>query len=199
MRPATRVFCCCHAKRYTVLYTPPMKHPGTCVRRLLRLQQELHNQSRFYLSAVLQTIGWHCNRRCARRAGLIYWDYHRLVPFVWGRRGRPARDRGSCHATDTCTICENSRHGVADLDTGKSGTRTASVSWVGTQLNSFLTTNSFSHKISTTKPWTRSCLLVTCFLIKRECFRTFCFYKDYENRLFHRSSWPGFTIDGIRR
>ena len=176
---------CYYAGSYTILCTPLMKHPDTFARRLLHLPQELHAQSRFHLSGVLQTIGWDCICRYAHRAGLLYWDYPRLVPFVWGRRERPARDRGQCLATDTTTIRKNSRHGVADLDAGKGGKRTASVSILGTtRLVSFLTTNGYSHILTKTKSWVRSCLDPTCFILEREYFHMFRIDVKDENQSF---------------
>ena len=81
-----------------------MNHPDTFVCRLLRLQRELRTQSRLHLSGVLQTLSWHCNRRCPHRAGLGYWDYYRPAPVVYERWRRPARVRRSRHATGTNTI-----------------------------------------------------------------------------------------------
>ena len=124
----TKGFLRCNEKRYTVLCTPPIEHPDTFVRRLLRLQRELRTQSRFHLSRVLRTPGWHSNRLCAHCAGVGFWDYHSLVPIVCGRRGCPARNRGSRHATDTYATYEDNDYGVADLDTGEGGTRLVFVS-----------------------------------------------------------------------
>ena len=140
-------FFCCYAKHYTILCNPPINHPDTFVCRLLRLQRELRTQSRLHLPGVLQTLSWNCNRRCAHRAGLGYWDYTRPAPVVCERWRRPARGRGSRHAMGTYTIRESNRHGVADLDPGTGRTRTKRVSWVWTRLVFYFTMNGFSHRL----------------------------------------------------
>ena len=138
-------FLCCYAKHYSVIRNPPMNHLDTFVCRLLRLQRELRTQSGLHLSGVLQTLSWHCDRRCAHRAGPGFWNYNRPAPVVYERWRRPARGCGSRHATGTNTIRENNRHGVADLDPGTGGTRTKRVSWIRTRLVYFFTMNGFSH------------------------------------------------------
>ena len=155
-----------------------MNHPDTFVCRLLRLQRGLRTQSRLHLSGVLQTLSWHCNRRCAHRAGLGYWDYNRPAPVVYERRRRPARVRGSHHATGTNSIRENNRHGVADIDPGTGGTRTKRVPWARARLVFFFTMNDCSHRLEETRSRRRSGLVGICFFLQQEYFHTFRFDKE---------------------
>ena len=174
MAVAASGFLCCYAKHYTALCNPPMNHPDTFVCRLLRLQRELRTQSRFHLSGVLQTLSWYHSRRCAHHAGPGYWDDNRPAPVVYEQRwGRPARGRGSRHATGTNTIRENNRHGVADLDPGTGRTRTKRVSWVRARLVCFCTMNGFSHRLEDTRSRRRSGLTDIYFFLQQECFHTF--------------------------
>ena len=155
-----------------------MNHLDIFVCRLLRLQRELRTQSRLHLSGVPQTLSWHCDRRCAHRAGPGCWDYNRPAPAVCERWRRPARVRGSRRATDTNTIRENNRHGVADLDSGTDGTRTKRLSWVRTRLVSFFTTNGYSHRLVEIKSRRRSGLIGICFLLQQECCHMFRIDKE---------------------